>query len=294
MSLQWLRRWLWRGWRSVGLVQGALSWTAGNDDSRSRILSTTSSRNLLDETLIKRLIDRLKLDPDALAVADAEPAEAYPGTAMIITGNNFSAARFDNIVEVGGKPAFVVESSVNRLFVITDVTCSSGPIKVTVGADTVAAPHDFLAKPWPGPGSVDPAPPYSFFGRGLPGSGPGGNPLPGGSAPGSIPPTGTARVLVILVNPTDSVPPDPAAARDDGGQHLHQRAHVLRPGQLRHARCAGRRHRLHRRWSTTPITTTAPTARRAIRTSTRPSSTSSPPRRPRVRSIRASTWTTTA
>ena len=169
--------------------------------------------DLLDETLIKRLIDRLKLDPDALAVADAEPAEAYPGTAMIITGNNFSAARFDNIVEVGGKPAFVVESSVNRLFVITDVTCSSGPIKVTVGADTVSAPHDFLAKPWPGPGSVDPAPPYSFFGRGLPGSGPGGNPLPGGSAPGSIPPTGTARVLVILVNPTDSVPPDPAAAR---------------------------------------------------------------------------------
>ncbi len=39
------------------------------------------------------------------------------------------------------------------------------------------------------------------------------NPLPGGSAPGSIPPTGTARVLVVLVNPTDSVPPDPAAAR---------------------------------------------------------------------------------
>ena len=56
--------------------------------------------DLLDETLIRRLIDRLKLDPDALAVADAEPAEAYPGTAMIITGKNFSAARFDNIVEV--------------------------------------------------------------------------------------------------------------------------------------------------------------------------------------------------
>ena len=107
-------------------------------------------QQLLDETLIKRLVDRLKLDPDALAVADAEPAEAYPGTAMIITGNNFSAARFDNIVEVGGKPAFVVESSVNRLFVITDVTCGSGPIKVTVGADTVAAPLES----WPSRGRV--------------------------------------------------------------------------------------------------------------------------------------------
>jgi hypothetical protein len=31
---------------------------------------------LLDDTLVRRLIDRLRLDPDALAVADAEPAEA--------------------------------------------------------------------------------------------------------------------------------------------------------------------------------------------------------------------------
>ena len=168
---------------------------------------------LLDETLVQRFIDRLKLGATALAVVEAEPAEAYPGTAMIIVGNNFSADRRNNLVEVGGKPAFVVESSVNRLLVVTDVTCGSGPIRVTVGADTAEAPDDFLAMPWPGPGSTDPAPPYSFFGRGLPGSGPGGNPLPGGSAPGSIPPTGTARVLVVLVNPTDSVPPDPAGAR---------------------------------------------------------------------------------
>jgi len=35
-----------------------------------------------------------------------------------------------------------MESSVNRLLVITDVTCSSGSIKVTVGTDTAEARHD--------------------------------------------------------------------------------------------------------------------------------------------------------
>ena len=170
--------------------------------------------DLLDETRIRRWIDSLRLKPDVLHVADATPTEAYPGTAMIITGQQFSLSRFDNVVTVGGMPAFVVEASANRLFVITDTTCSSGPINVTVGAETSDAPHDFVAKPWPGPGSPDPAPPYSFFGRGLPGSGPGGAPLPGGAAPGSIPPTGTARVLVILANPTDLVPANPTTERN--------------------------------------------------------------------------------
>ena len=281
-------------WRSVGLVQGALSWMAGNDALELTHPFDRIKPDLLDETLIRRWIDRLKLDPDALAVADAEPAEAYPGTAMIITGNKFSAARFDNHVEVGGKPAFVVEASLNRLFVITDATCGSGPITVTVGADTVSAPHDFLAKPWPGPGSVGSGPAVlllrsrtsglragrqSAARRGRTGIHPADRHGPSARDPGQSNGSGAAGS---------------GRGADDRRQHLRQRAHVLRPGQLRHARRAGRRHRLHRPWSTTPITITAPMARRAIPTSTRPSSTSSRRRPPRVRWIRALTWTTTA
>lgn len=172
--------------------------------------------HLLDEAWIRRSLDSLLLDPDVLQVVDAEPAQAYPGTAMIILGANFSPIRADNLVEVGGKPAFVVESSPDRLLVITDATCGSGPIRVVVGGQSADAPVEFLAKPWPDPDSTDLAPPFSFFGRGLPGSGPGGGPLPGGgAAPGSIPPTGTARILVVLTNPTDSVPANPAAKRND-------------------------------------------------------------------------------
>jgi hypothetical protein len=77
---------------------------AGTPGGREVQIRSTAddSRNDSVETISR--IDQLKFDPDALSVVDAEPAEAYPGTAMIITGNNFSAARFGNIVEAGGKP----------------------------------------------------------------------------------------------------------------------------------------------------------------------------------------------
>ena len=292
MSLQWLRRWLWPDGDQLVWCRGPFHGRLGTT-THAHASFRQLKPQLLDETLIKRLVDRLKLDPDALAVADAEPAEAYPGTAMIITGNHFSAARFDNIVEVGGKPAFVVESSINRLFVITDVTCSSGPIKVTVGADTVAAPHEFLAKPWPGPGSVDPAPPYSFFGRGLPGSGPGGNPLPGGSAPVPSRRRGPLECLWCWsIRPIRCRRIQPPR-----GRRWLTRSPTCTRSTTRSATAPSMCRSMSptsSRWSTTPITTTAPTARRAIPTSTRRCSTSSPPRRPRVRWIRASTSTTTA
>jgi len=176
--------------------------------------------HLLHDELLRRWIDGLNIRPQSLQVADFQPAEAYAGTAMIITGFHFSPNRFDNEVVVGGFPAFVVEASENRLFVLTDALCRSSPVEVTVNGDTTTGDREFIVKPWPAPGTNEPAPPYSFEGRGLPGSGPGGAPFPGGdptTAPGAgdIPPTGVARVLVVLVNPTDLVPPDPAAVRTD-------------------------------------------------------------------------------
>jgi hypothetical protein len=176
--------------------------------------------HLLDEELLRRWIAGWGPPPASPSIADFEPVEAYAGTAMVITGFHFSPTRADNQVSVGGLPAFVVEASENRLFVLTDALCRSGPVEVSVAGVTVTGPQDFVVKPWPAPGRRDAAPPYSFEGRGLPGSGPGGAGFPGGdpnTAPGAgdIPPTGTARVLVVLANPTDMVPANPAQVRND-------------------------------------------------------------------------------
>ncbi len=176
--------------------------------------------HLLDEERLRRWIESLGIRPQSLHVADFQPSEAYAGTAMVITGFHFSPNRAENEVTVGGYPTFVVEASENRLLVLTDALCGSGPVEVTVNGETTSGARDFVVKPWPAPGTDEPAPPYAFEGRGLPGSGPGGAPFPGGdpnvaAGAGEIPPTGVARVLVVLVNPTDMVPPNSGQVRTD-------------------------------------------------------------------------------
>ena len=58
---------------------------------------------------------------------------------------------------------------------------------------------------WPKPSSGDDGPPYSYAGAGA----------GGGPSAGTVPPTGTARILVVVCNPTDLVPPDAADTRQD-------------------------------------------------------------------------------
>jgi hypothetical protein len=135
------------------------------------------------------------------SIQDFAPRRAYAGAAIEISGSNFSAARAENTVTVGGKPTMVVEASSTRLKVITDRTAQTGPVKVAVGVLTASGPFDFEVLPYPLPGSEQDGPPILFAGQGQ------GN-------PGDAPSTGTLKVLISLVNPSDTVPADPVAARD--------------------------------------------------------------------------------
>jgi M6 family metalloprotease-like protein len=136
---------------------------------------------------------------------DFQPWQGYAGTLMVIGGTGFTEERHANHVEVGGKPARVIAAEPDRLTVITHHQTRTGPVRVTVDSVTATGPRDFDVLAWPKPSAGDDGPPYSYAGAGA------------GGAPsaGTVPPTGTARILVVACNPTDLVPPNPANTRQD-------------------------------------------------------------------------------
>jgi M6 family metalloprotease-like protein len=163
------------------------------------------AENYLDRDRLRRFLDLYPIPPVGPSIADFQPWRGHAGTLMVIVGNGFDEERHANHVEVGGQPARVVSSDPNRLVVITHPRTRTGPVKVTVGGLTVTGPRDFEVLPWPKPSAGEDGPPYSYAGVGT-----GGAP-----AAGTVPPTGTARILVVLCNPTDLVSPNPADTRQD-------------------------------------------------------------------------------
>jgi hypothetical protein len=128
-----------------------------------------------------------------------EPTSGPPGTLITIHGSHFSAVRTENVVSVGGQAAYVANASSTELNVITASNIEDGPVKVTVGTQTVTGPQDFLVLGYPSAGTGEDGPPITFEGAGQ-------------GAQGDVNPIGTIRVLVALVTPNDLAPT--AAARN--------------------------------------------------------------------------------
>lgn len=172
------------------------------------------SEHLFDLSKLRDLFEHLGL-PSGPRITQFQPSQGYAGTAMEIMGSGFSDDRDSNHVEVSGREAYVMEASANRLFVLTDPLMTSGPVMVTVDGDTATGPRDFEELPWPDPRWGEDGPPYSFVGRAR-GYQSNDAPAPGTQPDaGDIPPTGTARVLVVPSFPTDMVPPNPTTTRQD-------------------------------------------------------------------------------
>jgi hypothetical protein len=128
------------------------------------------------------------------------PVQGYPGTVLEIDGAKFSATRADNHVMVGGKDALVLEASPTRLKVIATVGTETGPVRVRVGNLTGVGPYNFEVLKYPAADSEEDGPPILHMGAGK------------GQA-GGLPSTGTIRLLVMPVHPSDRVPANPANAR---------------------------------------------------------------------------------
>ncbi len=168
-----------------------------------RNISPNLRYQALEPAQLRRFIDTFKLPVDpGPHIADFQPLSGYAGTMMTIIGNNFSDVREKNRVRVGGQYAYVVDSSINQLLVITHPDTVTGPVEVEVDSKNALGPRPFEELPWPKPQSGDDGPPYSYAGRGA-----------GGAASGSVPSTGTARILVVACNPTDLAPANATTVR---------------------------------------------------------------------------------
>ncbi len=135
-------------------------------------------------------------------VTTFDPVAGHPGSLVTIQGSNFSPDRLANIVSVGGQPAFVAAATPTELKVVTSTQVSDGPVKVTVGAHTGSGPHDWHVLGYPDAGAGDDGPPIGFTGQ-------------GDASPGDVNAIGTLKVIVVLLQATDRIPPNPATTRTD-------------------------------------------------------------------------------
>ena len=171
-----------------------------------RNLGAKISAYALDPAKIRSFLGTLTIvGQSGPQIADFQPTQGHGGTAMVIFGKGFADEREANQVIVGGRQALVVEASPERLFIITSPFTSSGDVEVRVDGETAMGPQPFIKLPWPKPDSSEDGPPYAYAGRG-----PGDAPLAG-----TLPSTGTARILVVACNPTDQVPPNATTARQN-------------------------------------------------------------------------------
>nr|MDO8111036.1 IPT/TIG domain-containing protein [Candidatus Sigynarchaeota archaeon] len=170
-----------------------------------RNTSLKIAEHLLDRYKLGRFLELHTLPTTGPAIIDFQPVQGYAGTLIVIGGSGFSIERNNNYVEVGGRPARVIAAEPNRLIVITHHQTRTGPVKVTVDGKTTSGSRDFSIIPWPKPDTSLDGPPYSYEGIGT------------GNAPsmGTVPSKGTARILVVVCNPTDLVPPNPANTRQN-------------------------------------------------------------------------------
>lgn len=185
----------------------------------SRLNAVNLSRRIKAARLEGALIDATLIElPDTLAPAPPDttpmiqlfdPVEDYAGAAIVIEGKNFANDRAENQVSVGGKPAYVVESSPTRLLVITHSETRDASIKVIVAGEVGESKREFRVRPWPKSELRIDGPPFSFEGRSP------SSLLPMMPSAGTVPPTGTANILVVNCHPTDLIPPDLAVAKQD-------------------------------------------------------------------------------
>lgn len=143
--------------------------------------------------------------PTGPTITAISPDEGYAGTMVTISGSGFAPTREANTVIFNGTPAQVIEASPTELTVIVGSGTDTGPVEVTVAGETGVGP-DFEILSHPNAGAGEDGPPISFTGTGSPDA---------GASAGDIPSTGTANVLVTIVNPTDQLPPNPTTLRQD-------------------------------------------------------------------------------
>ncbi len=99
----------------------------------------------------------------SLSVLSFNPTSAAPGASVTIVGFGFSPTIANNAVRFNGVAATVTGATANTLTVTVPLTASTGPVSVTVGANTVASSTNFTVIAGPSITSI--TPPYVLAGQ---------------------------------------------------------------------------------------------------------------------------------
>jgi hypothetical protein len=136
------------------------------------------------------------------SITSFSPAGGPRGTIVTIEGATFSANRPDNDVMIGGANAFVLSASADRLIVLTGPDTDTGPIEITVGGRSATSGSPFTVTGYPAPGDdTEDGPPVVTTGvADAPGA-------------GDVNPIGVIRVLAVMLNTNDTVPPNASATQ---------------------------------------------------------------------------------
>jgi hypothetical protein len=135
-------------------------------------------------------------------ISSFSPGIGPRGTVLTIDGSAFSANRLDNTVTVGGAGAFVLSASPNQLQVLTGPDTDSGALEVTVGGRTAKSGAPFTVTGYPAPSDdIADGPPVVTTG------------VADNPGTGDVNPIGQIRVLVVMLQTTDTAPANPAATR---------------------------------------------------------------------------------
>ncbi|NGP88238.1 IPT/TIG domain-containing protein [Fodinibius halophilus] len=89
-------------------------------------------------------------------ITGIQPDSGPPGTLLTIEGKGFSPQNTDNTISIGGTSAPVESASESELKTKVPEGASSGPVKVTVGQETVSGPQFTVEAKAPGISSVEP------------------------------------------------------------------------------------------------------------------------------------------
>ena len=134
----------------------------------------------------KDLLPKIPVNP--LEVSDFQPRQGYPGTVLEVMGAGFGDAGTAIQVTVGGEPALVLERTPVWMRVLTGQKTKTGKVTVKVGTNEANGPADFtLIKLTT---YYDDGPPVILKGQ-------------GSSAQPGLAKTGTLKVFVALVTPSD-------------------------------------------------------------------------------------------
>jgi len=94
--------------------------------------------------------------PNGLQLFNFTPAQGGPGTLVTIQGQGFNPTAANNIVRFGGVVAPVIAATTNTLFVTVPFGAISGPVSVTIGADTATSTTNFTLLTVPQITSINP------------------------------------------------------------------------------------------------------------------------------------------